>query len=415
MINDSTPFLDKEKSSLNLEQFYNIIYTKTKKFTIFIPFLILLFAYSQSEDNNLKILQNITYKENFINKNRVKYKGRKYLDNCLKGNLINNKKFEFSYNPKITMIIPIYNTGELIKSVVRSIQNQNMLDIEIILVNDFSNDNGYTLNIIEKLKEEDPRIIIINNKKNMGILYSRCISVLQARGEYIMNLDHDDFLFDDDVFDTTYKSAKNSNVDIISFMYIESKEYNCKLNELSIADYLQIPHHHIILQPRLSIYPFFKDDNFFYGDYTIWAKLYKNKIYKKTVDFLTYERYSVFNIYNEDLVGLFAICNVAESYQRIRKIGVYHRVYSASTSHSLPANITIFCDIFFSEVILDLGKKQFKKYGAIFLVKRLELYNDKNNTYLIHVLNKMMNSEYIDEKYKEKLRKNFEKILQDNK
>ena len=53
------------------------------------------------------------------------------------------------------------------------------------------------------------------------------------------------------------------------------------------------------------------------------------------------------NIYNEDLVGLFTICNVAESYQRIRKIGVYHRVYSISTSRSLPPNITTFCDIFF--------------------------------------------------------------------
>ena len=50
-------------------------------------------------------------------------------------------------------------------------------------------DNGKTLEIVEKLRETNQRIILINNKKNMGILYSRSISILRAKGEYIMNLD----------------------------------------------------------------------------------------------------------------------------------------------------------------------------------------------------------------------------------
>ena len=66
-----------------------------------------------------------------------------------------------------------------------------MTDIEIILVNDFSKDNS--LKIIEEIKKEDPRIKIINNYKNMGILYSRCIAVLKAKGEYILNLYQDNF------------------------------------------------------------------------------------------------------------------------------------------------------------------------------------------------------------------------------
>ena len=194
----------------------------------------------------------------------------------------------------------------------------------------------------------------------MGILYSRSISVLKARGEYIMNLDHDDFIFDDDLFNTIYKSAKKSNVDITSFMYNESYEYNCTANELYISDCLRIPHHHIILQPQLSIFPWFKGDNIFYGDYTIWAKLYKSNLYKKSINILSYKRYSVFMTFSEDLVGLFVICNVAESYQRIRKVGVYHRVYNVSTSHSISTEKGYFYDIFFSEIILDLEKKQYK-------------------------------------------------------
>lgn len=50
-------------------------------------------------------------------------------------------------------------------------------------------DNGKTLEIVEKLRETNQRIILINNKKNMGILNSRSIAILRAKGEYIMNLD----------------------------------------------------------------------------------------------------------------------------------------------------------------------------------------------------------------------------------
>ena len=49
-------------------------------------------------------------------------------------------------------------------------------------------DNGKTLEIVEKLRETNQRIILINNKKNMGILNSRSIAILRAKGEYIMNL-----------------------------------------------------------------------------------------------------------------------------------------------------------------------------------------------------------------------------------
>lgn len=71
----------------------------------------------------------------------------------------------------------------------------------------------------------------------MQILYSRSISVLQARGEYITNLGHDDFIFDEDVFDTLYKSAKNGNFDIISFMYVASNDYYSKYKELDLSDH----------------------------------------------------------------------------------------------------------------------------------------------------------------------------------
>ena len=213
---------------------------------IIIIIIILIFEY---KIQYYIMLDSITHKENFISKTKALGKGKVYLDQCLKGILINKNKFQISKNPKVTVIIPLYNSGKFIKLIIRSVQNHNIDDIEIILINDFSNDNGITLQAIKQLKQEDQRIIIINNRKNMGILYSRCIGVLQSRGEYIMNLDHDDFIFDENIFDTSYKSAKIGKFDIISFTYVISEDYKFEINE---SPYINI---HIIILLHNQDYP----------------------------------------------------------------------------------------------------------------------------------------------------------------
>ena len=98
-------------------------------------------------------------------------KGRQFLDKCLYSK--NQKIFKYIKKPKASIIVPLYNCENTINAAYNSIQYQNMTKIEIILVNDFSTDN--TSQIIRKFKEKDHRIIIIENHKNMGTLYSRSI------------------------------------------------------------------------------------------------------------------------------------------------------------------------------------------------------------------------------------------------
>ena len=351
---------------------------------------------------------NITERENYTIKTKAKRKGREYLNKCLEGKLINNRIFKLSENPKVTIIIPLYNTGKRIKLIIRSIQNQNIEDIEIILVNDFSKDN--TLEIIEKLKEEDPRITIINNSKNMGVLYSRSVGVLQAKGEYITNLDHDDFIFDEDVFDTAYKASENGKFDIIAFMHFNSPSYYSKIEDIKSVSSL-IPHNKTVYQPELSVFTQFGDDGFNFYDYRIWEKFFKNNVYKKAVNALTYEWYSQYSVYSEDLIGLFAICNVAESYKFIRKYGVFHLFDENTSSKAAKYQPAMLSEILFCDVIISLGKNQFKKYAAIFLENRVDLSSEKNNKFLKKVLNKIMECQYIEEKYKEKLKKKFSTLL----
>ena len=128
-------------------------------------------------------------------------KASNFIDKCLKNQLIQDKtKFnQISLEkPKVSAVIPVYNSKNSISRCIRSIQNQDLLNLEIILVNDFSTDD--TLKYIQTYQKEDPRIKIINNKKNMGILYSRSIGALSAKGDYIFPIDNDDLFLDRDVF-----------------------------------------------------------------------------------------------------------------------------------------------------------------------------------------------------------------------
>ena len=90
-----------------------------------------------------------------------------------------------------------------------------MKDIEIILVDDCCTDNS--TKYIEEAQKKDPRIILMKNKKNMGILYSRGIGVLKARGKYIFPLDDDDMIIIDDLFDYIYEEIEEGKYDILLY------------------------------------------------------------------------------------------------------------------------------------------------------------------------------------------------------
>ena len=113
-----------------------------------------------------------------------------YLEFCelaLNEKLINNKSIEYDNKPLISIIIPSFNKkNELLKS-IRSIQNQNFKNIEIIIVNDCSTDNSSVL--FDYLLETDPRIRIFHHIINMGCWRSRLDGVIYSRGKYIILFD----------------------------------------------------------------------------------------------------------------------------------------------------------------------------------------------------------------------------------
>jgi glycosyltransferase involved in cell wall biosynthesis len=156
-------------------------------------------------------------------------KGREYIDKCLNNMYIRNN-FIFYDFPIYSIIIPAYNCENSIYYPIISIQNQNISQYEIILINDLSKDN--TSKVIQILAKNDKRIKIINNKKNLGTLYSRCIGTLISKGKYIFPLDNDDMLFEEDIFDYLYKVTKEFNYDIIGFRSVNAKSYSEKIRRM---------------------------------------------------------------------------------------------------------------------------------------------------------------------------------------
>ena len=109
----------------------------------------------------------------------------------LQPNLIRHK-------PKISVIMPIYNGGKYLYYSLKSILNQTMKDIEIILIDDNSKDNS--TQIIRKLMKKDKRIKLIENKENRRILFSKSFGVLNSKGKYILQIDQDDRFINDSAF-----------------------------------------------------------------------------------------------------------------------------------------------------------------------------------------------------------------------
>lgn len=91
-------------------------------------------------------------------------------------------------NPKISVIMSVYNGERYLREAIESILNQTFTDFEFIIVNDGSTDSS--LEIIQSY--DDERIKIINNEKNIGLTKSLNKALKVARGEYIARQDADD-------------------------------------------------------------------------------------------------------------------------------------------------------------------------------------------------------------------------------
>lgn len=92
----------------------------------------------------------------------------------------------------VSVIIPIYNTEEYIEECIQSVLNQTYTRIEIIIVDDNSNDNSILR--VKELSDKDERIHIYRFNERKGVGAARNFGVKKAKGDYVYFLDSDDYL-----------------------------------------------------------------------------------------------------------------------------------------------------------------------------------------------------------------------------
>lgn len=169
--------------------------------------------------------------------------------------------------PKVSVIIPVFNVEKYISECLYSVINQTLQDIEIILIDDGSTDKS--MEIIRDFASYDDRITILQ-QENQGAGAARNKGLEIARGEYLSFLDSDDF-FELTMLEQTYNKAKETDVDIVVFNYLN---YNQSTNKF-------VP---ILRQPPKTkdIFSYKDIPNHIFGGlhHNAWSKLYKTEFVK---------------------------------------------------------------------------------------------------------------------------------------
>ena len=325
-------------------------------------------------------------------------KGRKYLNRCL--TIENNHLYNYNENPFITVIIPSYNCENTILYSIRSSQYQNCSNFEIIIVDDFSTD--YTKKIIQNIQMNDKRIKLIENKRNMGTLYSRCIGALFSRGNYILCLDNDDLFFDEDLFDYIYNESLKDNLDLFSFRALFSSDYFDDISKMKDFHFFGFPNNLFLSQPQLGIWTVTLYDKFRIHNNMIWSKAIKTTIYKKAVKLLGLQNYSKYICWAEDTSINFIIFNIAESFKYIYKFGYIHIRKTVSATFTQDINNKFYGELYFLNVMFDFSKNNSNKNYVVDMALDLKCrykiniyYNNTNNNYLKSILKKIVDCQFI--------------------
>ena len=113
-------------------------------------------------------------------------------------------------SPKISVIIPIYNTASALDKCLKSLQDQTYSDIEVILINDGSKDDSER--ICKRFEQEDKRFIYVY-QDNAGVSAARNNGICNARGEFFTFVDSDDWV-EHDYCEKLLDNIEKENSDI---------------------------------------------------------------------------------------------------------------------------------------------------------------------------------------------------------
>lgn len=214
----------------------------------------------------------------------------------------------------ISIIVPVYNVKEYLDECVRSIMNQSYGNIEIILVDDGSNDGSEEM--CDSYGQIDKRIKVIH-KRNGGLSDARNVGMSQASGEYIGFVDSDDFI-DTNMYEEMIGLSLQYDADLVCARYDyvgAGSTYNLPMANGDI----------LCIDSKEFLYDLIGGNGAVISTYSVWDRLYKRSLIEK----LQFPRGMCY----EDIV--FSTKAILNSRQLvyINKFLYHYRIRKGSISH----------------------------------------------------------------------------------
>lgn len=193
--------------------------------------------------------------------------------------------------PQVSVIMPCYNHARYLPEAVESILKQSYGDLELIITDDSSSDNS--VDVIERYKRMDRRIISIYNKKNKGASCSRNRAIMASRGNYVSFCDADDIWENDKLeiqmdcmlnnreyaaihSDSTIINGQGTPTgDLFSSLYQRGKMSGNLFHELCVSNFINIQ---TVLLRRQCVNDvgLFEEDIKYVEDWIYWVKVARN-------------------------------------------------------------------------------------------------------------------------------------------
>ncbi len=182
-------------------------------------------------------------------------------------------------NPKVTILMSVFNGEKFLREAVESILSQTFMDFEFLIIDDGSTDNS--VEIINSYS--DPRIRLVRNETNIGLTKSLNIGLRLARGEYVARMDADDVSLPHRLEKQIHLMAENLNLavcgswietisDVPTIWRTKENDSEIKANLLFHND---IVHPSVVIRRKILL-----ENDMFYNenmktaqDYELWARL----------------------------------------------------------------------------------------------------------------------------------------------
>ncbi|HEH9439628.1 TPA: glycosyltransferase [Aeromonas sobria] len=120
-----------------------------------------------------------------------------------------------NFTPKVSVIVPVYNTEVYVERAITSLMEQTLDDVQIIIIDDGSKDNS--LNIIKEVIARYParqRLVTLISRENRGVAATRAQGMELASGDYVIHLDSDDWV-ELNWLEAMYSKAVEENADVV--------------------------------------------------------------------------------------------------------------------------------------------------------------------------------------------------------